>query len=627
MTTAQFAQVDPSTRQFPDLVRAVVAANLSDHTQVEGASVEAAAGAIVTLHPSMSQTDIQTRMNAAPAGSRLVFAPGTYVLTAPLYVMANNTHIDAMGATFQQTVWLTAGFDLSSVNGCLLDIGLIEFTGTRAGQGTSFRGSAGYVYGAGVWLNGDYNYIRNLTTQNMAVGVTLSSWNGTGTYDRVGVGNHLGHVSGSGANWGALWVGQQDLIIDDIFYHDDHDDSSGTNPTHVIYCSATTTFRSTGGEIRSARGENILTGQAFQLKFADSMKVGSLTARNCKGLLNVIDSNDLRITDMAITGSLANGGQGSVTVQRSVTNSQRLSIGGAFVGLASGNDELAVSIVADYAEIDDMVIETNHSSGVNTAISDVQVRGSYNRFRSPRLRSIGAGNCYGMSVGVTGEAASNTVIAGIVVRGQTLGVNVAGGSTGVSIEYDTTAQALTGTGPFIATASSSEQYSTTTAKPVALSTLGENPAMNGMAATASTVGAANMVLQVRVTPHRNITVSGLTWFSTVASGNYDIGIYDDASTNKLWSKGSTAWPAAGVISETVTGVTLLAGRTYRIAFTGDNTTGTLRALVAPQAGMDLLLDGSTSSTAIASVFPLTSTLVRGTSGSTTRIPLIVVLGS
>lgn len=41
MTTAQFAQVDPSTRQFPDAVRAVVAANLTDGSAVEGAALNA----------------------------------------------------------------------------------------------------------------------------------------------------------------------------------------------------------------------------------------------------------------------------------------------------------------------------------------------------------------------------------------------------------------------------------------------------------------------------------------------------------------------------------------------------------------------------------------------------------
>lgn len=581
----------------------------------------------VSVSSDMSQASIQSVLNGVASGTRVFFMPGAYPLAGPLTIAVDNTHIDARTATFVQTTWGQPAFDAIGRNGCLYDIGLVQFSGTRGGQGSSYRGSSQYCSGAGVWINGDNNFVRYLKTSYMPVGVFLSSYAGTSTYDHVGVGNRIGILESDHANWGLLYVGQQDLIVDDIYAHDDLDDSAGGNPTHVVYCSATTSFRSTGGEIRSARGKNIATGQPVQIKFHDNLRIGYINGTNCVGLLNVIDSHDLQVGGYSSLGTLANGGQGAVTFQRSVTNSQRPRLGKGYIQMAANVDERVFSIIADYGDFTDVLIDSNHSSSVNPASTgEILVRGTGNRLRRPTIRSLGAGSIPGIWAGF-GELANNTFVEQPYVSG-TLNVGkVDFSSTGVVFDYDSATQSFTGAAAIDLTGGNT--VATTTAPPVTLSTLGEHGVLAFLVGSATpTIGAANSALQVRVTPRRNVTVTSLSWWSASASGNYDIGIVDDATNAVLWTKGSTAWPAAGKITETVSSIKLVAGRTYRLAFAADNVTGTLRGIQAPIAGLDQRLDGTTNSTTVSAAFPLpVSTLVGGTSGSTTRVPLIVVGGS
>lgn len=392
----------------------------------------------------------QDALDAAPAGSTVFFPPGTYETTSSYVVKADNTTISALGAYFIMHTWATPLFDAIDRSGCIFDIGTAEFVGVRGGVGSSFRGSSGYISGCAVWLNGDRNYVRKLRTINMAVGVFLSSWDGTSTYDRIGLRNRIGDVECSGYNFGVLWTAQDALVIDSIYGHDDLDDSSGTNPTHVYYASGIDTFRSTGVTIGSARADNHIHGQPFQLKFTDQASLTNHTAYACTGLINIIDCHYLSWSGMRGTGLLANSGQGAVTFGVSVTTSKSPNLVNTSIQLASGVDERAVSIIADDAVIAEMTIETNHSAGFNTALNDGILRGNRGRLRGATIRSRGAAHGRGWLLqDLSGSPATNWIIEDPVVESNRGVIDVKAATVGAVIRYNPNSCSLTGAGSAI----------------------------------------------------------------------------------------------------------------------------------------------------------------------------------
>src|SRR5262249_42739307 len=71
---------------------------------------------------------------------------------------------------------------------------------------------------------------------------------------------------------------------------------------------------------------------------------------------------------------------------------------------------------------------------------------------------------------------------------------------------------------------------------------------------------------------QTVTVFQMSWQVGTQSGNYDIGIYDQAG-NRLVSMGSTAVPVAGMAIANITDTTLKPG-TYFLALNVDNVTAT-----------------------------------------------------
>lgn len=393
---------------------------------------------------------VQDALDAAPSGASVYFPPGTYETTTSYVVKADNTTISALGAYFIQHTWATPLFDAIDRSGCTYDIGTVEFVGTRGGVGTSFRGSSGYVSGCAVWINGDRNYIRNLRTVNMAVGVFLSSWNGSSTYDRVGTRNRIGNLECAGYNFGVLWTAQDALTIDSIYGHDDTDDSGGTNPTHVYYASGINTFRSTGVVIGNARADNHIHGQPFQLKFVDQATLTNHSAYATAGLINIIDCHYLSWSGMRGTALLANSGQGAITFQVSSDTSKAPNLTNTSIQLASGVDERAVSLIADDAVISEMTIETNHSASFNTNLNDGILRGNRGRLRGATIRSRGAAHGRGWLLqDLSGSPATAWIIEDPVVEANRGVIDVKAATVGAVIRYNPNSQSLTGAGSAI----------------------------------------------------------------------------------------------------------------------------------------------------------------------------------
>lgn len=156
-----------------------------------------------------------------------------------------------------------------------------------------------------------------------------------------------------------------------------------------------------------------------------------------------------------------------------------------------------------------------------------------------------------------------------------------------------------------------------------LSTVGSDPAIAALAGAGAATYAANAACLVPMKAPRAISIGKLVWIAGAQSGNYDIGLYDAAGT-RLWSKGSTASPAAGTITETVSpAVALPKGAKFYAAIAFDNATAQIRGITLSSAEQTKTLTGAPTSLTVSASFPLPATI---TPGSTTvlRLPLIVI---
>ena len=92
----------------------------------------------------------------------------------------------------------------------------------------------------------------------------------------------------------------------------------------------------------------------------------------------------------------------------------------------------------------------------------------------------------------------------------------------------------------------------------------------------------------------------------MSAGNYDIAILDSAGA-RLGSKGSTPWPAVSItVTEAISpAVALVAGQTYYIVLSADNTTATYKGLNAA-SNLLKLITGAGHARAVGSLFPIPS---------------------
>lgn len=163
-----------------------------------------------------------------------------------------------------------------------------------------------------------------------------------------------------------------------------------------------------------------------------------------------------------------------------------------------------------------------------------------------------------------------------------------------------------------------------------VSTLGNHPANGISAPLASTVHVAGSALVTRIKPSRDTNPSILTWWAGAASaGNYDIGIYTSAGV-RIWSKGSTAWPAANAqVGDAVTGVTLTAGIEYLIVLASSGA-GSFMGVTEPKNGIGNLLTSLGGSVrfmrSITQAIPLPATITPGNTAASS-LPAIVLSGS
>lgn len=158
------------------------------------------------------------------------------------------------------------------------------------------------------------------------------------------------------------------------------------------------------------------------------------------------------------------------------------------------------------------------------------------------------------------------------------------------------------------------------------STLGNYPTASIASISGTlTQTSANNGIGVRWRPHRDMSITKLIWFtgSTVA-GNYDIAILDPDG-ERLWSKGSTAYPGATAASvETVSpAVDVTAGTEYVIMLACSDATATFRGLASGFNEQGQYVNGDAWARVKTSMMPIPDPVAMGTTQST-RIPLVII---
>lgn len=98
---------------------------------------------------------------------------------------------------------------------------------------------------------------------------------------------------------------------------------------------------------------------------------------------------------------------------------------------------------------------------------------------------------------------------------------------------------------------------------------------NTVWSSAAVFSAANSAYIAPLYVPYTVQVANYAFTVAVQSGNYDVGIYTGTlagGLTRLWSKGSTAVPAAGLVTTAISGGLTLPAGYYWVAFACDNTT-------------------------------------------------------
>lgn len=144
---------------------------------------------------------------------------------------------------------------------------------------------------------------------------------------------------------------------------------------------------------------------------------------------------------------------------------------------------------------------------------------------------------------------------------------------------------------------------------LAVTTFGDFGAFAAGATSSSTLNSANTAQVAVIKPKFSFTPTKFAWWCVTQSGNYDLAIIDMATLNRLWSLGSTAYPAAGPIVNTIAaGPTLAAGTRYGLAIASSSGTFAFQSSPALPTNGATLYDGSFGTGYVSSSFPIPATL-------------------
>lgn len=380
----------------------------------------------------------QDALNDASAGDVVIFGEshtlsGGTVYTVPV---GGITIVVSAGVELEQTVWAKPVFDGPDVDDVtVLIYGKLTFTGTRgdAAVPSPFRGEAGYLYGAGVWTNGNGWDVRGRVS-GFTCGVYLSARNISGAVWAPYKKNNRVDLIVDNVDFGVNWLGQEDLTVA-VTARDIVTTTNG-GPPHAIYGSGNDTLRSRRVHVERAVCTNNPDSNAFQIKYCDGLTIPAMLADNCPALFNFVD-----VTDVAIGVGVLASPSGSQTVlgdfQRiNAAKNTNISIGRLILHQQTTTAAAmyqALSVVGAGVTIGSVMVVTNNTDAV-TSTGAVYLNGTNISLDELIVHNQG----YGTVPVVIGESAATdqVTVRRIKTRNATNGIaNVQHTATNVLLEY------------------------------------------------------------------------------------------------------------------------------------------------------------------------------------------------
>lgn len=376
-----------------------------------------------------SATDDSTAINAAFAaatpGTVVWFPPppSYYKITVPLTPPAGVTIVGSGPACeIRQATQMKPVFDCLNVDNVTVQgFTLTNGSGPPSSAGSSFRGDNGYAYSAGVWANGNHVTFRDCLVKDFACGAYFSAYDGSTNGSATKLANRVLGVEVSGANFGVLFLLQENFLIDGLYAHDGVDSSGGVNPIHAIYATGAPTQRHKNVMAVNCRAKNIggsFGGSAaFQFKYCDGLTFSNLQADTCFGLLNIIDGSDIDGTNLESVNTTSDTTYGAIYCA-SVSpnpNPKRVSLSGIRLQVATA-DARVINVIADDARITNAHIESNRTTA-GAANYDVILRGNRITLDGYKSRNVGSGVGNAIVVGTSTVATSDVTVSNVEIDG------------------------------------------------------------------------------------------------------------------------------------------------------------------------------------------------------------------
>jgi hypothetical protein len=363
-------------------------------------------------------TAIQNAITAAvtASGGEVYLPKGTYKITSSVVASAS-AGIIIKGAGRQTVVQNTAvdayAFDLRGDNSIIQDLSVFGATGAETG----------------IRVTGEYCTVRNIKATDVLTAVHIKSYDLDASANKSPLrGIVVDNIECDGVNFGLLVEASKDLYFNNI--RGSYAQITPKAP-HLIYFSdgdgIGSNYNVNGGGCIAYDGT---ASCAYQFKYVVGGEISRLSARNCVGLLNIMESSNLRIIGITATEDQnADLAYGSIEIDGTNSN---IVLQDIYLAISANGKAVRLGSGVSRSKIANIVIQTNHS--VAGVTHDVDISGNYNVVDKVQVTNVGETVNAAASIGITNG--SYNTISRPKTAGNSRGIRLVVGASNQIKDYD-----------------------------------------------------------------------------------------------------------------------------------------------------------------------------------------------